>query len=207
MDRRTFGKLAGVAVLGSFAESTVVQAESSGTAINGGTSTGEEVVLQDGELLVAFDKGSGALTRLERKSTHWMIARRPELGVSFRLLVPLPHRRANFILGQSQRAARVEKVSDSQIELEWKDPVSEHGGVVPLTFTATVTLENGVLTFAANLVNRSPLTIETVDYPYFGDLNTPAHGESMQAEHMWYGNLDSAPLSSHIQKRKRLLGG
>ncbi len=206
MDRRTFGKLAGVAVLGSFAESTVVQAESSGTAINGGTSTGEEVVLQDGELLVAFDKGSGALTRLERKSTHWMIARRPELGVSFRLLVPLPHRRANFILGQSQRAARVEKVSDSQIELEWKDPISEHGGVVPLTFTATVTLENGVLTFAPNLVNRSTLTIETVDYPYFGDLNTPAHGESMQAEHMWYGNLDSAPLSPTFRNEKGYWG-
>jgi hypothetical protein len=200
-----FNKLAGLAMFGSFAEAEA-RAQSNGTAVNGNVATGEEVVLQDSELLVAFDKGSGAVTRLERKSTHWKIARQPELGVSFRLLAPLPHRRANFILGQNQRAARVEKVSDSKVELEWKDPVSEHGGVVPMTFTAAVTLENGVLTFGATLVNRSTLTIETIDYPYFGDMSAPALGGSMASEHMWYGNLDNDPISPTFRNEKGYWG-
>ena len=106
-----------------------------------------QVVLEDKSLLVTFDTDSGALTRLENKSTHWTIERRPELGVSFRLHAPLPDRRDNFVLGQKQRAVEVKKLSDNQVRLQWKNLVSEHGGVLPMTFTATVTLTNGVLTF------------------------------------------------------------
>lgn len=58
-----------------------------------------EVVLQDNLLRVAFDANSGALTRLENKTTGWIMQRRPELGLSFRLHVPLPGRRDNFVLG------------------------------------------------------------------------------------------------------------
>ena len=39
-----------------------------------------EVVLEDSTFLVAFDAGTGALTRMVRKSTGWAIQRRPELG-------------------------------------------------------------------------------------------------------------------------------
>lgn len=130
-----------------------------------------EVILEDKQLLIAFDKKSGALTRMARKSTNWVVQRHPELGVSFRLLAPLPSRRANFVLGQKQTAANVEKTTPTEVRIVWKDPVSEHGGIVPLLLTATITLENGVLTFNAVLVNNSALTIETIDYPYFGDFS------------------------------------
>jgi len=205
VDRRTFGKLAGLAVFGTVAESKEAQAQAD-KMIKARTATGEEILLQDGELLVAFDKGSGALTRLERKSTGWKIGRRPELGVSFRMLAPLPDRRANFVLGQEQKAARVEKVSDNQIELEWRDPVSEHGGVAPLTFKATVTLKDGVLIFNSSLENRSRLTIETVDYPYFGEVSPPSEGEDMRAYSMWYSNLEDAQLSPRFANDKGYWG-
>ncbi len=68
-----------------------------------------EVSLQDEKLLVAFDTNSGALTRLEDKSTHWILERRPELGISFRLHAPLPNRRYNFVLGQKQRVSELTK--------------------------------------------------------------------------------------------------
>jgi hypothetical protein len=67
MDRRTFNKLASLAAIGALsehAELSVAQAAAE---------TGE-VVLQDGELLVSFDPVSGALTRMERKSTHWSLS-------------------------------------------------------------------------------------------------------------------------------------
>ncbi len=95
----------------------------------------KEVILQDDQLLVAFDRESGALTRMERKSSHWTIQRHPALGASFRLHAPLPN---NFVLGSKQRAVSVEKISTNRVRLRWKDLVSEHGGVLPVTFTATV---------------------------------------------------------------------
>lgn len=198
MDRRTFNKLAGVAAIGVFsgnveelgAELATPQ-ERIVAGSTGQSAFANEVVLQDQTLLVAFDRGSGALTRLERKSTHWMIQRRPELGISFRLLAPMPHRRDNFVLGRKQSAVVVEKLSDRQVRLEWKNLVSEHGGVLPMTFTAIATLDNGTLTFDSTLINDSPLMVETIDYPYLGDLNSPTRNTSMSSEHMWYDNLIS----------------
>jgi hypothetical protein len=165
-----------------------------------------EVTLQDKTLLAAFDANSGALTRLEDKSTHWVIERRPELGVSFRLHAPLPNRRDNFVLGEKQPAAEVKKLSDNRLTLEWKNLVSEHGGVLPMTFHATVTLENGVLKFDGTLRNDSPLVVETIEYPYLGDLNPPARDARMQARTMWYGNLQSDEIYPAFRGEKGYWG-
>lgn len=203
MDRRTFNKLAGLAGIGALtghAEPMLGRAADQ----NGGAAAGEEpsqaseLVLEDGFLRVVFDTGSGALTRMERKSTHWVIQRRPELGASFRLLAPLPDRRDNLVLGQRQRAVKVEKVSDDQVRLEWRNLLSEHGGVLPITFTATATLRNGILTFEGTLVNDSQLTVETLEYPYFGDFSSPSPDTRMQTEHMWYGNLVGDEIHPHF---------
>lgn len=61
---------------------------------------GRPVGLQDNKLLVAFDSHSGVLTWLDDKTTHWIIERRPNLGVSFPLFAPLPHRNYNPVFGQ-----------------------------------------------------------------------------------------------------------
>ena len=47
------------------------------------------VVLQNSNLRLEFDRGSGALIRLTALQTGWKILDRPELGLSFRLLIPL----------------------------------------------------------------------------------------------------------------------
>lgn len=184
--------------MAAIAETTDLAAQSSEGA--------PQVILEDKELLVAFDSKSGALTRLLRKSTNWVVQRRPELGVSFRLLVPLPNRRANFVLGQKQAATKVEKISPTQVQIVWKDPVSEHGGVVPLTFTATATLENGVLTFRASLVNSSSLSVETVDYPYFGDFTSPTADTPMHTERLWVGALNSEEIYPRFNNGKGYWG-
>jgi hypothetical protein len=167
-----------------------------------------EVTLQDNQLLVAFDSNSGALTRLENKTTHWVIERRPKLGVAFRLFAPLPNRRWNPVFvgsgepddamlfklppEQKQHVAAVKKISDNEIRIQWKNPIAENGGVVSLTLTSDVTLTNGALTFSATLENDSPLTVETIDYPYFGDFNPPSRDTSkMAARTMWRGKPDN----------------
>lgn len=153
--------------------------------LNEAISLGRQVVLQDDQVRVTFDSRSGALTRLEDKTTHWIIEQRPKLGVSFRLFAPLPDRRWDPVFGQRQKAVEVKKLSDHEIRLQWKNLVSYSDGVLPMTLTADVTLTNGVLTFNATLENDSPLTVETIDYPYFGDFNPPSRDTSkMEARTM-----------------------
>lgn len=155
----------------------------------------KEVTLKDKSVLISFDSQSGALTRLENRSTHWVIEQRPELGISFRLNVPLERQHDNFVFGRNQRAVEVKKISRHQIQLKWENLVSEHGGVLPITLTALVSLTNGTLTFATTVENDSRYMVSTVDFPYLGDLNPPAKGAPLWAHYTFYGDLKSVPIS------------
>jgi hypothetical protein len=191
MDRRTFNKLAGLTALAALAENADLSTAQA-------ASVAGEVVLEDKDLVVAFDPKSGALTRLEHKATHWTIERRPALGVSFRMFAPLPTQRTNFIYGAQQKAKSVEKISANQVRLQWSDLMSEHGGALPITFTATVTLKDGAITFDGVLDNQSALQVEALDYPYFGDLNPPTPETTMHAHNMWVGSLTGEELYPHF---------
>lgn len=167
------------------------------------------VTLEDKTLFVAFDANSGALTRLEYKPNHWVMERRPELGVSFRLFAPLPERRYNPVLGQKQVAAQIKKRSDHELALQWRNLVSENGGALALSLTADVTLTNGVLTFAGTLDNQSSLTVETVDYPYFGDFNPPAREALLEVRTLGAGglkNLQADEVYPHFRNEKGYWG-
>jgi len=173
------------------------------------TSQAGETVLADDQSAAAFDPDSGALIRLENKTSHWVIERRPELGVSFRLFAPLPTRRYNPVLGQKQPAAEVKKVSDHEIRILWKTLTSENGGVLPMSLTAEVTLTHGVLTFGAKLQNDSELKVETIDYPYFGDFNPPDRQASLEARTLQEAKTDvlvADELYPHFRNEKGYWG-
>ena len=180
-------------------------ARGSGGGHEQGATDPASVTLEDSQLRVVFDQASGTLTNLEYKATHWAIQRRPELGMSFRMQAPIPGRADNFILGQKQRASRVEK-EGNRVHLEWQNLASEHAGVLPVTFTATVTLENGALTFESSLTNDSKLPINTVSYPYLGDLSAPTLETPMWRRHMWYGNLEIDEIHPHFRNEKGYWG-
>jgi len=59
-----------------------------------------DLTLEGAALKAVFDSDSGALLRLERKSSGWVIERSPEPAESFRMHAPLPDRRDNFVLGR-----------------------------------------------------------------------------------------------------------
>lgn len=198
MNRRTFNKLASFTALAALADLDMSAEQAA--------SVSGEVILQDDQFLAAFDPSSGALTRVEHKPTHWIVQRRPALGMSFRMLVPIPGRRANFVLGQKQRAASVKRISDDQVRMVWNSLISEHGGVLPIDFAATITLKNGRLSFDATVVNQSAYPIETIDFPYFGDLNPPSTDSSIAARTMWYGNLGNDELYPHFGSEKGYWG-
>ena len=175
-------------------------------ALSASPSFGSDVILEDNSVFVSFDSDSGTLTRFEDKSAHWLIERRPEMGVSFRLFAPLPNRRYNPVFGQKQHASEVTKVSGNEIRIRWKNLMSENGGVLPMSLTADVTLTNGVLTFASTLKNDSDLTVETIDYPYFGDFNPPSRDSSISAYTMKSGHLQPDELYPHFRNEKGYWG-
>jgi hypothetical protein len=205
LNRRTFGKLAGLAAASAFSQGAEAQVQTVGPK-EMTPQLGGEVVLEDAELRVAFDSISGALVRMERKSSRWVIERRPELGVSFRLFVPLSKRRDNFVLGTRQRAVSVKKISEHQIQMQWKDLTSEHGGVLPITMTATVTLKNGALSFESTVENQSEFFIEAMDYPYFGDFTSPTPDTVVEAHHLWTGALSAEEIYPHFVNAKGYWG-
>ncbi len=163
------------------------------------------VTLEDSDLRVTFDRASGAITGLVHKPQGWVIHRRPELGVSFHMQAPMPGRHDNFILGSKQRAAKVEK-RGNQVHLEWQNLASEHAGVLPVTFRATVTLDKGALRFESSLENHSKLMINTVEYPYLGDLSAPTPKARMWRRYMNYANLHLDEIHPHFRNEKGYWG-
>ena len=166
----------------------------------------DDITLQDDLVSVSFDSDSGALTRFEDKSAHWVIERRPELGASFRLYAPLPTRRYNPVFGQKQHVAEIRKISDTEISMRWNNLVSENGGTLPMSLAADVTLNHGQLTFAATLKNDSPLTVETIEYPCFGDLNPRSPNSSLAAYTRQKGHLQPDELYPHFHNEKGYWG-
>lgn len=198
ISRRIFNKLAGSAVLGALADSR--------NAVGAPIHSQGDIVLEDEYLRCEFSRETGALVRLLAKKTGWLLQRRPELGLSFRLHAPLPDRRDNFVLGHRQRLVSVEQASNTHVELTWKNLLSEHGGRLPVTFTSTVTLTDGSLTFAAKIINDSDLTIETLDYPYLSDLTAPKASPRLQAMCQRYDNLETTEIHPHFANEKGYWG-
>ena len=75
------------------------------------------------------------------------------------MLVPVPHRRENYVLGQKQNSVQIDQISTKELKFRWQNLMSEHAGVLPIIFEARVTINNGRLRFDGNLINNSPFAI------------------------------------------------
>ena len=198
INRRRFNGLSCLATLGTLTPGKNLLSE---RAIPGGA-----VVLEDEHLRCEFDSQTGALTRLLDKESGWLIQRRPELGISFRLHAPLRNRRDNFVLGKNQRLASSPQRGAHELRFTWTDLISEHGGRLPIKFSSVVTLSDGALSFSGELTNQSDLTVETIDYPYMGDLSAERGDERMLALCQRYDNLESSEIHPHFANEKGYWG-
>lgn len=136
------------------------------------------ITLENAALKAEFSPETGALLSLQSKLTGWMIQRRAELGVSFRMLVPLPNMRNNPVQGEKQLVSRYEVAAQGDaVTFHWDTVNSEHGGELPIAFTGMVTLTERGLTFTGVVDNHSEFTVEGIAYPCLGDL-APASPDS-----------------------------
>uniref|UniRef100_UPI0013E3A1FA hypothetical protein n=1 Tax=Paenibacillus koleovorans TaxID=121608 RepID=UPI0013E3A1FA len=132
------------------------------------------ITLENNHLQAVFSKETGALLSLSDTRTDWAIQRRPELGRSFCLLVPLEHRRDNHVYGIDQAPPVIETVSDDTVTFTWDPVTSDYGGELPIRFTGIVRITENDLEFTAAIDNDSAYIVEAAYWPILGDLSMAA---------------------------------
>lgn len=198
----------GAAGLGSHPTAAIYQTSLASRSEGSKPSNGQDVVsIENQTMRVSFDASSGALVGLESKLTGWRIQNRRELGRSFGMLVPLPGRRDNPILGEKNPLASLEKSADGKsATFVWKDLESQYGGRLDITLKSTVTLDEQGLSFESEITNHSPYVLETVSYPILGDLAIPVGEKTLTRENLDYGAMQSVPLYPYFVNERGYFG-
>ena len=143
-------------------------------------------VLNTGNLRLEFAESNGALIAMDAVQTGWRIERRPELGLSWRLLAPVSDElRNNPVHGEKQTLSGVETLSDG-FRFIWNGVRSERAGELDITVTLTVRNEDGQAVWHTEIDNRSPYTVEAVYSPYLGDLTHPEGAGRFSVFHYRY---------------------
>lgn len=132
----------------------------------------QTITLENEALRLVFSADNGALVGLLARGTNWAIITRPSLGLSFRLLLPLPDRRNNPVYGEKQTVSRIEQAPDS-VTFIWNSVNSEYGGNHDLKVTLNINLSTQQAIYRLSIENNTDLTVENVYCPYFGEVRRP----------------------------------
>ena len=129
--------------------------------------------------------GQRLLVKLYSKASNWNVIKRPKLGLSWRMMLPLEGSATTRPGAISSRTPRCE-CTDERIVFTWDSITTEFGGKMDVKVTAECAVENDQAVFRMHLSNRSGCLIENVYYPYIGDLYRTNNCESMKFEHGSY---------------------
>lgn len=146
----------------------------------GNVCAGRFVVLENDNVRAVFKRNTGALVGLTYKKNGWKVIGRAELGESFQMVVPIEgkdvafehEKRFNVVNGKEQ-AKPVVVQTDSSVTFQWNRLKCEWAGMLDISFTGTVTLDDKGLAFSGEVVNKSDYVIEYVSWPYLGEVAIP----------------------------------
>src|SRR5512144_2781944 len=102
------------------------------------------IILQNKKLRLEFSPETGVLTGLSARETGWKILDRPQLGLSFRLLVPLSEAlRNNPVYGEKQALTGLDVAADGRSGVfTWDGVTSERGGKLDIRVALKVSLDD-----------------------------------------------------------------
>ncbi|MCY4061194.1 MAG: DUF6259 domain-containing protein [Chloroflexi bacterium] len=145
------------------------------------------ITLENKDLRLELARETGALAGFTAKEKGWEVLNRPHLGLSFQLLVPLPGRRNNPVYGEKQQVSTVEVDEDGLgVVFTWDSVTSAYGGEHRIKLVMSVTLSGQQAAFSLSIDNQSEHAVETVHFPYFGDVQRPPGAEAFEAFHYGY---------------------
>ncbi len=115
-----------------------------------------------------FDESSGVVSKILNKSTRMNIIAEPRLSANFKLLVPLPELRNNYLIGSQQKLTLFNCESDS-CTLTW-DAIDNSNGSFRIRVEQRYELgtEPDQVLITTTVKNESSFTIEEVWSPVIG---------------------------------------
>lgn len=161
--------------------------------------------LENDRILAEFARSNGALTRLVFKDSGWQVQRRAELAHAFGLLVPVPGKRNNRVVGRNQSLADASFDGDT-LRLTWTNLRSERDEALDIAFTGTVTLCNNRIEFTATIENRSGHVVEACIWPWLGDLSRPQGTSEFYHLHATYGDWVNELLYPRFESHRGCFG-
>ena len=165
------------------------------------------IVLENNNLKAIFSKENGALLCLENKQTGWKAQNRPELALSFNLLVPMKDKRSNYVLGKNQKLKSFDLSADNKsVTFYWEKLQSEFAGELTINLKGSVDLTDMGLHFGMEIDNQSDLVVEAVSYPVIGDLPQPSKEENLEVYRLGYAGLERSSLLPYFQNFKGYFG-
>jgi hypothetical protein len=125
-----------------------------------------------------FDADNGSLCQLHDKIAQIDVIAEPRLAESFRLLLPLPDMRANYILGTQQKTPQVERLDGNDgLRIHWAGPLRNERGTFNLDMTIWIKFAGEEIQFRCEVQNRTPHSLTEVWYAMIGGMRGLGHGD------------------------------
>ena len=166
------------------------------------------ITLENDTLKLGFDRKTGCLVAATAVESGWQVLNRPQVGLSFRLLVPLSEdRRNNPVFGEKQALAHIEASEDHKRAIfVWDGVDSEVGGHLAIKLTLEVSLDQRGAVFAMTVENHTPYIVENVYCPYLGDIQPPPAAEFLKSFSSAYGTATEFSIWPTYQNLRGYFG-
>ncbi len=128
----------------------------------------ETVSLRSGPVEVELNKDSGEFVTVRHRGFDIDLVTERRLCESFRILLPLPHRRGHYVEGRGQRLTNLEfRRDNSEALLEWRG-LATNEGTFDITFKLLIRLAPDQVEFRSTVENGTSFTVEEVLCPAIG---------------------------------------
>jgi hypothetical protein len=130
--------------------------------------------LQNKTLKMTFSSETGALVSLTAVQTGWQILNRPQLGLSFRLMLPMEGKRNNPVYGEQLKVSSIQHDPEkNSVTFTWDKVWTEFGGEKNVRVIQSISLLDRQAIYETTIENHSDLVVENVYSPYIGDIQHP----------------------------------
>lgn len=146
------------------------------------------LVLENDSLLVAIDRATGCVDRLESKDQAWKLR-----GAGMRLHVPAPEHRFHFLTERQAGKPHIES-DGKQATITWVGFESGRMGKLNIEVRESVRLDGAGAHFGCEIHNNSQAVIESYTYPRLTGLKPPNGDKHMQQAAWSYSGMYSANL-------------
>jgi hypothetical protein len=146
------------------------------------------LLLESDALLVAINRNTGCIDRIESKDHAWKLR-----GAGMRLHVPAPDHRFHYLSESHSAKPRID-ADNKQATITWAGFNSDRMGKLDIEVRQTVRLESAGVHFSYEIRNGSPAVIESYTYPRLAGLKPPTGDKTMRQAAWSYSAMGSVGL-------------